>query len=87
MNSTYNEVSEEMKALEDLAEIDLDLALQKMTDLYFRASKALNHEVCDSIELWIYGSKSSSLVEFLNERIKENIIETDLYRKWIEQSS
>jgi hypothetical protein len=84
MDEYYIE-AHEMRKLEELAEQNLDLALQEMTNLYFRASNVFNHEVCNAIDLWIYESKSLIFVEYLKKRIEENNSINIQFQKWIEQ--
>lgn len=86
MIDEYNLVTEEMSRIEDLVEKDIVLALKEMISLYFRASKVCNHEVCDAINLWIYELKNPIIVEYLNEKIKENNAKNTQFQKWIGQS-
>jgi hypothetical protein len=83
MINEYNRVEAEMEKLEELAEKNLDLALQEMTILYFKASKVFNHEVCNAIDLWIYETKSPRFISYLKDRINNNDSESEQLKKWI----
>ncbi|WP_346882949.1 hypothetical protein [uncultured Algibacter sp.] len=53
-----------MSSYEELAEENLNLALEKMIHLYF-SNDDLSHEISDSIELWVYEKGNIETLEII----------------------
>ncbi len=53
-DSTYEAALQKMHSLEALASTDWPSACRQMITLYPVASDGYMHDICDSIDLWIY---------------------------------
>ncbi len=63
-----------MQEYETLANTNLNLALEKMIDLYFDESYAnsFNHEVYDGIKMWLYHEADDSHISYINSHYDRN---------------
>ena len=84
MVKNYAAVSAELRQAEALFESKQILALRQMVDLYAQASQALNHEVADAIELWIYENPRLDIVDYIKTKIGQSNAVNHVYLKWID---
>ncbi|MBK9072866.1 MAG: hypothetical protein IPL79_17975 [Myxococcales bacterium] len=55
-----------------------------MVDLYAQASQALNHEVADAIEIWLYENPRLEIVDYIKSTIGAGDEVNQVYLKWID---
>jgi hypothetical protein len=58
-------IKDTMTLLERLMDVDAEVAGSAMAELYWPASDAFLHEVCDAIDLWFDASKDPALAKAL----------------------
>jgi len=63
---TYENVVRTMRAIERIAQLDVDLGLKLMVGLYPAANEILAHDICDSIELWLEHEGTHELRDFVS---------------------
>jgi hypothetical protein len=54
-----------MRSLEAMAEHQVEAACGLMLSLYPVASELMMHDVCDSIDLWIWNNRTPGMIEHL----------------------
>ena len=82
----YDECSAKMQELEQLFKAAPDSALKSMIDLFGDASKAMNHEVCDAIGLWIQREMEQQQREYLLKKSEDLEALARIYRGWLDEA-
>jgi len=73
-----NDIDMKFAAIEALANTDTEKALHMMIDLY--EFLEYEHDIIDSIELWLCNEGSEETILYLEEKMKST--ENDIIRKW-----